>query len=166
MEHKDNTIKHEIIKSPNDKNECYYDILPNGLRYIVVSNKDIDKSAVGLDVYIGSADDPKEYQGLAHALEHIIFLGTKKYPEASGFDNFLHFNSGFSNANTSLDHTNFHYEIKNEELEKSVDMFSEFFKEPLFKEELLNKELNVIESEFKKNYRDEKIIYIDFTGRI
>jgi len=155
MENKDSIINHKIIKSPNDKNEYYYDILSNGLRYIVVSNKDIDKSAVGLDVYIGSADDPKEYQGLAHALEHIIFLGTKKYPDASGFDNFLNFNSGYSNANTSLDHTNFHYEISNEELEKSVDMFSEFFIEPLFKEELINKELNAIESEFKLDYRDD-----------
>ena len=155
MEHKDNKIKHSVIKSPNDKNEYYYDILPNGLRYIVVSNKDIDKSAVALDVYIGSADEPKEYEGLAHALEHIIFLGTKKYPEASGFDNFLNLNSGYSNANTSLDHTNFHYEVSNEELEKSVDMFSEFFVEPLFKEELVNKELNAIHSEFKLESRDD-----------
>ena len=155
MENKDNNIKHTVIKSPNDKNEYYYDILPNGLRYIVISNKDIDKSAVGLDVYIGSADDPKEYQGLAHALEHILFLGSKKYPEASGFDNFLNLNSGISNANTSLDHTNYHYDISNEELEKSVDMFSEFFIEPLFKEELVNKELNAIDSEFKLEYRDD-----------
>lgn len=155
MEHKDNKIKHTVIKSPNDKNEYYYDILPNGLRYIIISNKDIDKSAISLDVYIGSADEPKEYEGLAHALEHLIFLGTKKYPEASGFDNFLNLNSGYSNANTSLDHTNFQYEINNEELERSVDMFSEFFIEPLFKEELVNKELNSIHSEFKLESRDD-----------
>jgi len=148
-------VDHSVIKSPKDKNDYYYDILPNGLRYIVVSNKDIDKSAVGLDVYIGSADDPKEYQGLAHCLEHIIFLGTKKYPNPSEFDNFLNHNSGCSNANTSLDHTNFHFEISNEELEKAVDMFSQFYYEPLFSKELLNKELNSIESEFKLEYRDD-----------
>ena len=148
-------VDHSVIKSPNDKNEYYYDMLPNGLRYILVSNKDIDKSAVSLDVYIGSADEPNEYPGLAHCLEHIIFLGTKKYPNASEFDNFLNLNSGFSNANTSLDHTNFHYEICHEQLEKSIDMFSEFFIEPLFSEEFLNKELNAIESEFKADYRDD-----------
>ena len=148
-------IDNSVIKSPNDKNEYYYDILPNGLRYIVISNKDIDKSAVGLDVYIGSADDPKEYQGLAHCLEHIIFLGTKKYPNASGFDDFLNRNSGYSNANTSLDHTNYHFEICHELLEKGIDMFSEFFYEPLFKNELINKELNAIQSEFKLDYRDD-----------
>ena len=150
-----NRIDHSVIKSPNDKNDYYYDILPNGLRYIVVSNKDIDKSAVSLDVYIGSADDPKEYPGLAHCLEHIIFLGTKKYPNASEFDDFLNLNSGFSNANTSLDHTNYHFDISNDQLEKGMDMFSEFYFEPLFKEELINKELNSIDSEFKLDYRND-----------
>ena len=148
-------INHTVIKSPKDKNEYYYDILPNGLKYIIVSNKDIDKSAVGLDVYIGAADDPKEYQGLAHCLEHVIFLGTKKYPNASEFDDFLNLNSGYSNANTSLDHTNFHFEICNEQLEKGIDMFSEFFIEPLFTEEFIKKELNAIDSEFKLDYRDD-----------
>ena len=148
-------INHSIKKSPNDKNKYYYDILPNGLRYIIISNKDINKSAVSLDVYIGSAEEPKEYQGLAHCLEHVIFLGTKKYPNASEFDNFLNYNNGFSNANTSLDHTNYHYDISNEQLEKSIEIFSEFFIEPLFKEELINKELNSIESEFKLNYRND-----------
>ena len=148
-------INHSVISSPNDKNEYYYDVLPNGLRYVLISNKDIDKSAVAIDVYIGSADDPKEYQGLAHCLEHVIFLGTKKYPNASEFDDFLNLNSGFSNANTSLDHTNYHFEISNEKIEKGIDMFSEFFSEPLFEEEFLNKELNAIESEFKIGYRDD-----------
>ena len=155
-------IDHSVIKSPNDKNDYYYDMLPNGLRYILISNKDIDKSAVSLDVYIGSADEPREYPGLAHCLEHIIFLGTKKYPNPSEFDNFLNLNSGFSNANTSLDHTNYHYEICHEQLEKSIDMFSEFFIEPLFSEDLLSKELNAIESEFKLDYRDDsnRLLYL------
>ena len=148
-------IDHSVIKSPNDKNEYYYDMLPNGLRYIVISNKDIDKSAVGMDVYIGSADDPKEYQGLAHCLEHMIFLGTEKYPKPSGFDDFLNKNSGYSNANTSLDHTNYHFEICNDKLEEGIDMFSEFFSKPLFANELLNKELNAIQSEFISDYRDD-----------
>ena len=155
-------IDHSVICSPNDKNEYYYDVLPNGLRYILISNKDIDKSAVALDVYIGSADDPKEYQGLAHCLEHMIFLGTKKYPNTSEFDDFLSLNSGNSNANTSLDHTNFHFEICHEKLEKGIDMFSEFFTEPLFKQELLDKELNAIDSEFKLDFRDDsnRLVYL------
>ena len=148
-------INHTIICSPNDKNKYYRDILPNGLQYIVISNPSIDRSAVGLDVSIGSAEDPRDCQGLAHCLEHTIFLGSKKYPEASGFDNFLNNNSGSNNANTSLESTNYHYDISHEALEESISIFSELFKTPLFTKELINKELNAIENEFKLDYRSD-----------
>ena len=150
-------LNRKVIKSPNDKNEYYLDMLPNGLKYIVASNPEIDKSAVSLDVYVGSADDPREYQGLAHCIEHTIFLGTEKYPETSSFDNFLNNNSGNSNANTSNESTNFHYDISNNAIEESIMRFSEFFKTPLFTKELINKELNAIESEFRLNYRDDQV---------
>ena len=148
-------INQTIIYSPNDKNTYYRDILPNGLQYIVITNPSIDRSAVGLDVYVGSAEDPREYQGLAHCLEHTIFLGSKKYPQASGFDDYLNNHSGNSNANTSLESTNYHYDVSHEALEESISMFSELFKTPLFTKELINKELNAIENEFKLDYRND-----------
>ena len=148
-------LNHTVIKSPNDKNVYYLDMLPNGLKYIVISYPELDRSAVGLDVYIGASDDPREYQGLSHFLEHTVFLGSQKYPEATCFDNFLNNNSGTSNANTSTDSTNFHYDISNEALEESIKIFSEFFKSPLFSKEYIDKELNAIESEFKLDYRDD-----------
>ena len=148
-------INQTVIYSPNDKNKYYRDILPNGLQYVVIENPSIDRSAVGLDVYVGSADDPREYQGLAHCLEHTILLGTKKYPEASSFDNFVNDNSGINNANTSLESTNYQYDISHEALEESISRFCEFFKTPLFTKELIDKELNAIENEFKLDYRKD-----------
>ena len=148
-------LNHTVIKSPNDKNIYYLDMLPNGLKYIVISNPDIDRSAVGLDVYIGASDDPREYQGLAHFLEHTIFLGSEKYPDASSFDNFLNNNSGSSNAITNIENTNFHYDISNEALEESIIMFSELFKKPLFTKDLIDKELNAVEDEFKLDFRKD-----------
>jgi len=35
-------------------------------------------SAASLSVHIGSMTDPWEMQGLAHFLEHMLFMGTKK----------------------------------------------------------------------------------------
>ena len=148
-------LNHTVIKSPNDKNSYYIDMLPNGLKYMVISYPELDKSAVGIDVYVGASDDPREYQGLAHFLEHTLFLGSQKYPDASYFDNFLNNNSGTSNANTSIESTNFHYDISNDALEESIQIFSEFFKSPLFSKEYIDKELNAIDSEFKLDYRDD-----------
>ena len=44
---------------------------------------------------------PKQI-GLAHFLEHMLFLGTEKYPDPSSFDEFLNENSGYSNAYTTF----------------------------------------------------------------
>ena len=81
----------------------------NRFQDIATENPSIGRSAVGLDLYSPSEEAPREYQGLDHCLEHTIFLGTKKYPEASSFDYFLLDNSGINNANTSIERTNFHY---------------------------------------------------------
>ena len=39
------------------------------------------KAAAGMCVQVGSFSDPMEAQGLAHFLEHMVFMGSEKYPE-------------------------------------------------------------------------------------
>ncbi|KAF4667736.1 hypothetical protein FOL47_003405 [Perkinsus chesapeaki] len=45
--------------------------------------------------------DPPQYQGIAHFLEHMLFLGTTKYPEEDSYNKYLAQNGGRSNAFTS-----------------------------------------------------------------
>lgn len=68
----------DIIKSANDKRTYRGLELTNGLRVLLVSDPTTDKSAASLDVNIGSLSDPRELPGLAHFLEHMLFLGTEK----------------------------------------------------------------------------------------
>jgi nardilysin len=46
-------------------------------------------AAVGLTVGVGSFSDPKEIPGLAHFLEHMVFMGSVKYPAENHFDSFV-----------------------------------------------------------------------------
>lgn len=71
-------IFEKIIKPKVDQREYRGIILNNGLRVMLISDKTTDKSAAALDVNIGSMQDPIKLQGLAHFLEHMLFLGTKK----------------------------------------------------------------------------------------
>ena len=71
----------EVIKSPNDPRDYHFETLPNGLKLLVISDAAADKSAAALTVFRGSFHDPKERPGLAHFLEHMLFIGTEKYPE-------------------------------------------------------------------------------------
>jgi secreted Zn-dependent insulinase-like peptidase len=70
----DNTI----VKSANDQREYASFELPNKLKVLVVSDPTADKAAAALDVFVGTSSDPEDRQGLAHFLEHMLFLGTKK----------------------------------------------------------------------------------------
>ena len=67
------------IHKPAEDNRQYLGLkLSNGLKVLLVSDPETDISAASLSVQIGSLTDPFELQGLAHFLEHMLFMGTKK----------------------------------------------------------------------------------------
>ena len=78
-----------IIKSPNDQREDHSTILSNKLTVLLISDPETDKASAALDVNIGSSDDPVEFQGLAHFLEHMLFLGTKKFPDPDEYQKYI-----------------------------------------------------------------------------
>ena len=71
----------EVERSPADTRDYRAVMLDNGLGALVVSDPDADKAAAALDVNVGSGSDPEGRPGLAHFLEHMLFLGTGKYPD-------------------------------------------------------------------------------------
>jgi len=67
-----------------------------------------------MNVNVGMLDEPSDREGLAHFLEHMLFLGTEKYPNYDEYDKFLSQNSGFSNAYTTHLETNYYFDCSNE----------------------------------------------------
>jgi insulysin len=148
-------VYHEVTKSPNDKFEYLYKTLPNGLRCLMIYDKEADKSAAALNVNIGSLLDPMEFQGLAHFLEHMLFMGTEKYPDENDFGDFLTKHSGETNAFTDMDSTNYHFEISNEMFIQALDKFAQFFIKPSLNKSAIEREMKAVESENKKNSRSD-----------
>lgn len=62
------------VKSPEDKREYRVVTLANGLTALLVSDPDTDKAAASLDVNVGSFAEPSHALGLAHFLEHMLFM--------------------------------------------------------------------------------------------
>ena len=52
---------------------------------------------------------------------------------------------------TSEEDTLFYFDVRNEALEGALEIFSQFFITPLFLESALEREINIVESEFRKN---------------
>ncbi|MBA2727202.1 MAG: insulinase family protein [Parachlamydiaceae bacterium] len=129
--------------------------LLNGLEAYLISDPNTDQSGVALSVNAGSWMDPDEYPGLAHFLEHMLFLGTKKYPDEASFSGFISGHGGLTNAFTASDFTSFMYSVENSAFPESLDRFSSFFIEPLFNPSGVARELNAIDQEFAKNFEDD-----------
>ena len=142
-------------KHPLDLSETKILTLDNGLDVIIVSNPKYNISAASMNVKVGSLSDPKEAQGLAHFLEHMLFLGTEKYPDVEDYKMYLSNNGGYSNAYTAEDHTNYLFEVIHDAYEGALDRFSQFFISPAFNKEYTKREINAVNSEFQKNLEND-----------
>ena len=130
-------------------------ILNNNIKYVLVEDENINNSYVSVCVNVGSFNNPKEYQGLAHFLEHMLFLGSKKYPDEDYYADKISKNGGSSNAYTSQLETVYHFNILNDNLVEILDIFSRFFIDPLFNENSVSREINAVNSEHEKNINSD-----------
>lgn len=146
----------EVAKPLNDNRNYRYLELENGLQVLLISDPQADKAAASLDVNVGSRQDPEDYQGLAHFLEHMLFLGTEKYPRAGEYQEFISAHGGGHNAFTSFEHTNYFFDIAADSLEPALDRFAQFFTAPLFNAEFVQREVNAVNSEYRSKIRDDR----------
>ncbi|OXA44783.1 Insulin-degrading enzyme [Folsomia candida] len=79
----------EISKPPLDRRTYLGVLLPNGMKVILVSDPNTTKAAAALSVSVGSINDPDDFLGMAHFLEHMLFLGSQKYRDENSFHKFI-----------------------------------------------------------------------------
>ena len=79
----------EPVKSSGDDRLYRVLTLPNGLQALLIHDAETDKASAALDVGVGHWCDPPHLPGLAHFLEHMLFLGTDKYPDENEYSAFL-----------------------------------------------------------------------------
>jgi insulysin len=128
-------------------------ILSNNIKYNIKQIKDIQSTYVAVCVKTGSLYNPNDYQGLAHFLEHMLFLGSKIYPEENYLDKVLKMYGGHSNAYTSSTETIYYFSINSKNFINNnlLDILSSFFISPLFNPSAIDREINAINSEHQKN---------------
>lgn len=145
----------DIITSPNDDRDYRHLVLENGLSVILISDPTTDEAAASLSVFRGNYEDPANRLGLAHFLEHMLFLGTAKYPEVDGYQSYISTHAGSHNAYTGTDHTNFFFDIDPDYLEGALDRFAQFFIAPTFDAAYVDREKNAVNSEYQLQLKDD-----------
>ena len=126
-------------------------ILQNGLHVYLVHDPGIEQSAAALCVEVGSWDDPKEYPGMAHFLEHMLFMGTAAYPQEFEYMQFITDHGGKVNAFTAPDKTVYMFSVNHDAFEPTLDRFSHFFIDPLLSPSCIARELHAVDQEHAKN---------------
>lgn len=130
--------------------------LNNNLHVLAIHDPTADRSGAALDVHVGSFADKKYgVPGLAHFCEHLLFMGTAKYPEENEYSSYLSKHSGHSNAYTAAEHTNYYFEVGSDHLEGALDRFAQFFISPLFSTSCKDREIRAVDSENKKNLQND-----------
>ena len=122
-------------------------ILPNGLRIIGIPMVDNPTVTVLVLVETGSKYETKEKNGLSHFLEHMCFKGTTRRPNTSDLSKELDTLGCQYNAFTGQEFTGYYAKGKAEDFPKLLDIVSDLYLNPLFKEDEIEKEKGVIVDE-------------------
>eukprot|EP00644_Phytophthora_capsici_P009578 jgi/Phyca11/533442/estExt2_fgenesh1_pg.C_PHYCAscaffold_130175 len=144
-----------IDVSSLDERQFKYLTLPNALHVLVVSDPNTETASAAMDVRVGFHSDPEELPGLAHFCEHMLFLGTEKYPDENSYSVFLNARGGSSNAFTSGRDTNFYFDVGAAHLHEALDRFAQFFIAPLFTASATEREMNAVDSESTNYLQDD-----------
>jgi insulysin len=149
------TSKVELQIPQCDEREYRLIKLENELQVLLISDQTADKAAAALDVRVGHFQDPEDIPGLAHFCEHMLFLGTEKYPQEGSYQEFVKKAGGSTNAYTDMESTNYFFDITPDNLEECLDRFAQFFISPLFTEDASARELKAVHSEHQKNLQED-----------
>ena len=77
-----------FVKSLPDKRHYRAVTLSNSLTVLLASDPSADVEAASVHVRAGHFDDPADRPGLAHFHEHMLFLGTEKYPAENEYEDY------------------------------------------------------------------------------
>ena len=133
----------------------FRDTLTNGLTIVTVEMPHIHTMEVSMFVRAGLRYENPQNNGISHFLEHMMFRGNKKYP------NSIALNMEFENigrdlrASTLGEYTQYGFSPHVSQLEKGLELFSEFFSSPTFPE--IELERGIILEEYFEELNEEGV---------
>ncbi|MGZ7455773.1 pyrroloquinoline quinone biosynthesis protein PqqF [Pseudomonas sp. Ma2-10] len=128
--------------------------LANGLRVTLRHAPDLKRSAAALRVAAGSHDVPLAWPGLAHFLEHLLFLDTERFPASQGLMAYVQGHGGQVNARTSDRTTDYFFELPPQAFTGGLERLSDMLAHPRMNPDDQRREREVLHAEFVAWSRD------------
>ena len=120
--------------------------LDNGLKILVKEDHRAPVAVAMVWYNVGSADEPGGITGVSHALEHLMFKGTKKFP-LGVFSKTIAELGGQENAFTNTDYTAYFEKIAAKNLAISFELEADRMQNLQFEPTEFKKEMQVIQEE-------------------
>jgi zinc protease len=126
-------------------------VLSNGLEVIVVENHGVPLATVEVNVKNGSFTQSPEYAGLAHMYEHMFFRANSKYSEPEAFVGQAGDLGAVFNGTTAEERVNYYLTVPADSVNAGIRFLSAALLSPLFKQEELERERQVVIGEYDRN---------------
>jgi len=122
-------------------------VLSNGLR--IISSEMPHTRSVSIDIFtgIGSRYEGDQDAGVSHFLEHMLFKGTHRRPTGADISGAIEQVGGMMNAGTDRETTSFWCKVASPHFSKALDVLVDILRNPLMKQEDVEKERGVIQEE-------------------
>ncbi|MFL1417637.1 pyrroloquinoline quinone biosynthesis protein PqqF [Pseudomonas fildesensis] len=130
--------------------------LANGLRVSLRHAPRLKRCAAVLRVAAGSHDVPLTWPGLAHFLEHLLFLGTERFPTGEGLMAYVQRHGGQVNASTRERTTEFFFELPVSTFGDGLERLADMLTHPRLTLEDQLREREVLHAEFVAWSQDAK----------
>ena len=118
-------------------------VLPNGLRVLTEAIPTMRSVSFGIWVNVGSRDEPAEFAGASHFLEHLLFKGTRRRT-ALDISAELEAVGGETNAFTAKEYTCYYARVLDTDLPLAVDVVCDMVADSVLNEPDVETERGVI----------------------
>src|SRR5438309_3361540 len=131
-----------------EKRNIHREVLPNGLIVITEEMQHIRSVSIGIWVKTGSRDEDKQWNGISHFIEHMVFKGTQ-HRTAEEIARQVDSIGGNMDAFTAKECISFSIKVLNEHVPIALDVLSDLVLNPVFDAQDISRERGVILEEIK-----------------
>ena len=117
-----------------EKIKVFKDCLVNGMTVIVVEQPHIHSIELAMFVRSGLRFENMQNNGISHFVEHMLFRGNSAYPNSHLLNREFELIGRDLRASTMSDHTYYGFSPHISNIDRAINLFSEFFLEPMFPE--------------------------------
>ncbi|HFC91565.1 MAG TPA: insulinase family protein, partial [Leucothrix mucor] len=144
------------IETPKKPPSVYEMSLENGLKLLIKQDKRAPIAVVQLWYRVGTSYEHEGITGLSHALEHMMFKGTKTH-QSGQFEVILSENGAQNNAFTSQDYTAYYEVLAKDRIEVALELESDRMRHLILDPKEFKKEIEVVKEERRMRTDDNPV---------